>query len=264
MHIGASLQQLIDSLIDAPKTGIPEASILYWVDLSPNVNKVKGYAYTFIVCYRGAAGPLLTVFSKGFTARFCSYLETVCCLGEQMVHRSPTGRLCRAARSSLSGDPICQVLLELAHLGLGLAETAITTGDGHLPEFSPLLILAWADVVVINVGTTLGIAGRLLYIERSTTIGQTRVAGAGTRASRYSAPMFTMIESGTIFTTSTVVLLVLYAVSSPLLQTVVNIATQLAASHSLLRHCRWLTWRKIGHHPSPHYRACRIRTHARL
>ena len=49
MHIGASLQQLIDSLIDAPKTGIPDASILYWVDLSPTVNKVKGYAYTLIV-----------------------------------------------------------------------------------------------------------------------------------------------------------------------------------------------------------------------
>lgn len=113
---------------------------------------------------------------------------------------------------------------------MGLSETAITTGSGHLPQFSPLLILAWVIVVTINVGTTLGIAGRLLYIERSMSFSQTWTSNAGPSTSRYSAPIFTMVESGAIFTTSTIVLLVLYAVSSPLLQTAVNIATQLAVS----------------------------------
>lgn len=125
-----------------------------------------------------------------------------------------------------------KLLLEALHLGVGLSETAITTGTGHLPQFSALLILAWVIVVTINVGTTLGIAGRLLYIERSMSFGQTWTSNAGPSSSRYSAPIFTMIESGAIFTTSTVVLLVLYAVGSPLLQTAVNIATQLAVSSS--------------------------------
>ena len=121
-----------------------------------------------------------------------------------------------------------KLLLELLHLGVGLAETAITTNSGSLPQYSALYILAWIIVVTINVVTTIGIAGRLLWLERSMSFTQTWTSGAGLSSSRYLAPIFTMIESGAIFTSSTIVLVVFYATGSPLLQTTVNIATQLA------------------------------------
>ena len=49
IYIAASFQQLIEAFIEAPKTGIPSASLLYWLSYTTMLQRMKGYTYVFIV-----------------------------------------------------------------------------------------------------------------------------------------------------------------------------------------------------------------------
>lgn len=49
MSIGASLAQLIESLITIGDMNIPDASILYWLDLQTNAADIKAVSYDVAV-----------------------------------------------------------------------------------------------------------------------------------------------------------------------------------------------------------------------
>ena len=84
MSSGASLQQLIISLFDAPKTGNADASINYWADLSQPVNGLKAYAYTLIVRpidFTCIYELLFMFMRKECHTEFYSYMEVIRRLG---------------------------------------------------------------------------------------------------------------------------------------------------------------------------------------
>ncbi|KAF8824659.1 hypothetical protein HHX47_DHR8000266, partial [Lentinula edodes] len=127
-------------------------------------------------------------------------------------------------------------VLEIVHSGLALYGTIITvkSTNGVLESGAtrPVFITTWGLVLVINISTTMTIAGRLLYMGRHSpdSLSWTSNQSGSAQKNKYLGPVFTIIESGAIFTASNIVLVALYIVTSPKLQTAVNVATQLAAT----------------------------------
>ncbi|KAJ7680666.1 hypothetical protein DFH06DRAFT_1120287 [Mycena polygramma] len=198
MHIGASLRQLIEAFINLPKLNIPEASILYWINLSAPPNRIKAMCYVI-----------------------ADIVQDVVLIW----------RLYMVYGNSLT-IVLLPSLLELAHVGVGLYGDVITMSTGSLTETPALkgtAIAAWALVLAVNVGTTCAIAGRLFYMGRKGPMSLSWSAGGGTSKNRYLSSIYTLIECGAIFTLSNVVLVAMYAQGDAKLQTAVNVTTQLAA-----------------------------------
>ncbi|KAJ7169081.1 hypothetical protein C8R43DRAFT_824068, partial [Mycena crocata] len=197
MHIGASLRQLIDAFIQVPKLGLPEATTLYWINLSLAPNRVKAFCYV---------------------------------IADIMQDVVLIWRLYMVYGNNLA-IALIPSILELAHVGVGLYGDIVTISTGSLTETRALkgtAIAAWTLVLAVNVGTTCAIAGRLFYMGRKGPTSLSWSTGSET-SNRYLSPIYTLIECGAIFTLSNVVLVAMYAQGDPKLQTAVNVTTQLAA-----------------------------------
>ncbi|KIJ46653.1 hypothetical protein M422DRAFT_66706 [Sphaerobolus stellatus SS14] len=198
MHIGASFRQLLDVFIAIPKLGIPMAQTLYWLNLDTPVNTIKSYCYLvadiiqdWVLIWR-----LYVIFQHNW-----------------IITAIPA-------------------VLEITHMAIGTFGVIHTQTSGALqdtPQIRATSITAWAVVMAVNVGTTCAIAVRLFYLGRRHPDTVSWSSG-GSASNKYLAPIFTIVESGAIFTASTIVLVALYAQNNPRLQTAVNVTTQLAAT----------------------------------
>ncbi|OCB89295.1 hypothetical protein A7U60_g3494 [Sanghuangporus baumii] len=125
--------------------------------------------------------------------------------------------------------------LSLFGVSLGLYETKVTTSGSGIQFDSNLPLAAYIIVILVNVGTTAGIVLRLWYMgRRHINNFATSWSSISQTSNRYLAPIFTIVESGAIFTLSSIVLLAFFIRGDAKLQAGVNVATQLAATTPLL------------------------------
>ncbi|KAL5536501.1 hypothetical protein ACEPAF_323 [Sanghuangporus sanghuang] len=193
IHIGASVRQLLECFVDGPRSNIPGASILYWLDFVSTVERLKGYVYTFIDTTQD-----LVLIWRLYVVWDNKWLYA-----------------------------LLPFLLEVTHFG--------NTSANGIQFHSNLPLVAYILVIIINVGTTGGIAIRLWYMgQRHANNFTTSWSSVSQSSNRYLAPIFTIVESGAIFTLSSIVLLALFVRGDPKLEPAVNVATQLAATTPLL------------------------------
>jgi len=108
------------------------------------------------------------------------------------------------------------------------------TLDIYSPSVKDLGLSGWALDLVVNVFVTVVIAGRLWYMGSRVATISTRNTPLSSRQNVYLPPIFTIIESGALFATVTIVMLALYLSNNPFTLSAMNIATQLAALTPLL------------------------------
>ncbi|KII83809.1 hypothetical protein PLICRDRAFT_180151 [Plicaturopsis crispa FD-325 SS-3] len=159
---------------------------------------------------------------------------------------------------------IVPLLIEHAQISCAIVAAYMLSQPGALRTGHTVRnwsMAGWSLDLIINVGVTLAIAGRLWYMCRKvsyTASGSHTTAGsmhttagamhttpgsmyttAGpvhglTSPNRYLSTIFTVVESGALFTSATIVMVVLYLSGSIVALAWIDVATQLAATTPLL------------------------------
>jgi len=201
-HVAASLRQLLEAFIYIPAGAPADYSSLYWLDATTPMAVLKDVLYDITV-----------------------FLQDIVLIWRLYVVWNQDWRIC-----------VLPVVVELAHMSAAFGATYYATQptlDIYSPSVKDLGLSGWALDLVVNIFVTVVIAGRLWLMG-------SRVATISSRTSRssrqnvYLPPMFTIIESGALFATVTIVMLGLYLSNNPFTLSAMNIATQLAALTPLL------------------------------
>ncbi|KAI9573449.1 hypothetical protein HD554DRAFT_874696 [Boletus coccyginus] len=196
-HVGASLQQLLDAFVYAPPD-VPDYSTTYWLDNNTDTLTVlKNYLYVTLV--------------------FTQDLILIWRLYVVFVHDW-----------KVIVFPIISVA---ASIGVGYSVTAMSANPnvGQYGSVVPnLAISAWVLDITLNVSVTMAIAGRLWWM------GRMMASLTSTRSNRYAFSIYVVIESGAIFTGTSVVSLVFYVLNNPGVSIGVDITSQLATLTPLL------------------------------
>lgn len=111
--------------------------------------------------------------------------------------------------------------------GLGMYETYATTNDVQVGR--TLTLLPFIFVIFVNIGCTVGITFRLWYMgRRRSDMFAVSWSSVSHSSNRYLAPIFTIVESGAIFTVSSIVLLAMIVSYDARISAAVAVAVQLA------------------------------------
>ncbi|KAI9573415.1 hypothetical protein HD554DRAFT_868543 [Boletus coccyginus] len=196
VHVGASLQQLLDAFVYAP-ADVPDYSTTYWAidDAAPNV--VKNFAF------------LALSFTQDFIIIWRLYVVFLC-----------DWRVIVFPIILLAGS------IGTAYPGVGI--NARPDFDSHDPVVSGLFISAWVLGIAVNVSVTTAIAGRLWWMGRKTA----PLTPTGTN--RYALSIYATIESGAIFTSADVTSLALYMSNNPGFLATLGVTAQVATLAPLL------------------------------
>lgn len=124
-------------------------------------------------------------------------------------------------------------VLKLRHCILAAAYAAtIIISRPNVSLYDPVLkgfgLAGWALDLAVNVSVTAVISVRLWYMGMKVTTLTTGGAHATSSPNRFTVPIFTIIESGALFATVTIVMMIMYCRGSPLTLAAMDIATQLA------------------------------------
>ncbi|KAI9573368.1 hypothetical protein HD554DRAFT_862412 [Boletus coccyginus] len=199
VHVGASLQQLLDAFVDVP-ADIPDYSTIYWIYgsklgttlrvLKCNIYDALVFTQDFIIIWR-----LFVVFMYDWRVI------------------------------------VFPVILAAASIGTGYSATAIAARPGVGPYGSivpSLAISSWAFNITLNVSVTMAIAVRLWWM------GRTAASLTSTPTNRYALSIYVVVESGAIFSGANIIAFVLYASNNPYFSTGADVVSQLATLTPLL------------------------------
>ncbi|KAI9573361.1 hypothetical protein HD554DRAFT_861832 [Boletus coccyginus] len=195
VHVGASLQQLLEAFVYAP-ADVPDYSTIYWLYDDATLSVLKYNIYETLM------------FVQDFIIIWRLYVVFMC---DWRVIIFP-------------------VILEGASIGTAYSGTAITArpGFGYDPVVRGLIISAWVLDITLNVSVTMAIAGRLWWM------GRTAASMTPTRTNRYALSVYATIESGAIFTGASIISLALYISNSSGFLTALDVSSQVATLTPLL------------------------------
>ncbi|KAI9573383.1 hypothetical protein HD554DRAFT_2264339 [Boletus coccyginus] len=201
IHVGASLQQLLDAFVYVPPD-VPDYSTTYLLEIDITPNELRDYLYNTLVC--NACALVYQIHAEGnnggvrprFYSTYFMWFFLFKLLAETTV----------------------QMILEAAFTGVAYSATAIAI---H-PNVPGLAISAWVLNITLNVFVTMAIAGRLWWM------GRTTASLTSTQTNRFALSIYVVAESGAIFAGADIIALVLYALNSPGFLIGVDIASQLA------------------------------------
>ncbi|KAI9573421.1 hypothetical protein HD554DRAFT_2013329 [Boletus coccyginus] len=133
VHVGASLQQLLEAFVYLP-ADVPNYSTTYWLNDDATPNVVKNFTFLTLVCNTCALiWRLYVVFMYDWRV---------------IVF------------------PVANTPLGTAYPGMGI--NARPDVDAHNPVVTGLFISAWVLDIALNVSVTMAIAGRLWWMGRKT------------------------------------------------------------------------------------------------
>ncbi|EJF62598.1 hypothetical protein DICSQDRAFT_104042 [Dichomitus squalens LYAD-421 SS1] len=132
---------------------------------------------------------------------------------------------------------ILPLILELVRLAASIT-AMVRGGQPGVPIFDPLIhkmgIVDWTFDLALNIGVTLAIAARLWYMGRTVSDYVSSGTGVGSRGNKYNKVIFTIIESGGLFATATLVTVSLYLSGNIATVVAIDSITQLATITPLL------------------------------
>ncbi|KAI9457512.1 hypothetical protein HD554DRAFT_1774613 [Boletus coccyginus] len=196
VHVGASLQQLLDAFVYAPPD-VPDYSTIYWLDYSATPMVLKDNLYNTLV------------FTQDFILIWRLYVVFV--YDWRVI--------------------VFPIVLEAACIGVAYSGTAMVS-DPNVGLYGSVVtsdcLSAWVLDITLNVSITTAIAGRLWWMGRTTSSLTSR------RTNRYAFPIYVIVECGAIFTGANTICLLLYAWNNPGLSTGLGITSQLATLTPLL------------------------------
>ncbi|KAI9573454.1 hypothetical protein HD554DRAFT_873416 [Boletus coccyginus] len=196
VHVGASLQQLLEAFVYAP-VDVPDYSTTYWLDYTTTLSSLKDILYNTLV------------FTQDFILIWRLY---VVFMYDWRVLVFPI--ILEAASMGV----IYPAAVLIAHPSIGLYGSVVPA----------LVISAWVLNITLNVSVTMAIAGRLWWM------GRTIASLTSTRSNRYAFSIYVTVESGAIFTGANIILLLLYVSNNPGLLAGLNVTSQLATLTPLL------------------------------
>ena len=246
VHVGASLQQLLDAFVYAP-TDVPDYSTTYWLNLSVPPRPLKDVVFVTLVCnpfilsvqlrraQRNTEGrhPLLHpgkfgghdgVDTEIHTCHYEIWRLFVVFLYDWRVVIFPVGnqsssssafllRLCDRAYSRLVLRVCSPFNSCLTHsdtsLGPGYAAVSAFSNGLHNSRTTTLIIVAWALGCTLNLSITVTIVARLWRMNR------TIASLTATSSNRFGSTIHAIIESGAIATACSIAVLALFVSSSP-------------------------------------------------
>ncbi|KIJ57815.1 hypothetical protein HYDPIDRAFT_111550 [Hydnomerulius pinastri MD-312] len=197
VHVAASLQQLLEAFIYAPP--IPGYSSAYWLSQTASMAVLKAVLYDCL-----------------------GFLQDIVLIWRLYI---VWGR-----KWQIAALPI---IFELGHMSVAYAGTVLVTKPGvalYGSVFARLGLAGWAMDITLNVGVTFAIAARLWWMGRKVS----SLTSSNPTPNPYLSTMYTIIESGGLFASVTVVMLGLYLSGSPLAFTGLDISCQLAVLTPLL------------------------------
>ncbi|EMD35349.1 hypothetical protein CERSUDRAFT_116146 [Gelatoporia subvermispora B] len=203
VHVGASLQQLLEGFIYVPQPPPPLYATLYFLDQSRWPSFLKTLLYDTTV-----------------------WLQDLVLIWRLYVVWGRNWKIC-----------VVPLIVELGHMGVAYGGSILYDEPGQAANFplgTKLAIAGWSLDLTVNVSVTVAIAARLWYmgktLSRVSTTGSVQLQIQNT----YATPIFTIIESGAIFAGATLCLLVLYLTQGAIALAGLDIATQLAVLTPLL------------------------------
>ncbi|THH26437.1 hypothetical protein EUX98_g7751 [Antrodiella citrinella] len=132
---------------------------------------------------------------------------------------------------------IVPLILEALRLGSSIT-AMVRGGEPGVPIFDPLIhnmgLVDWITDLVLNVGVTCCIAGRLWWMGRKVAGVTVSGNGSGGSENRYTRIIFTIIESGSLFAVATLVTVSLYLRGNVATVVAIDSITQLATITPLL------------------------------
>ncbi|KAG6374604.1 hypothetical protein JVT61DRAFT_3964 [Boletus reticuloceps] len=167
VHIGASLQQLLEAFIYAP-VDVPDYTTLYWFDFAATPRLLKDIVYVTLVLAQDIIliWRLYAVFAHDWKVIILPIILLAGCIGSAYA-----------------------------------ASIVSTSSNRGLPVSNYLLVSAWAFGFTTNVAVTLAIAGRLWWM------GRKFASLTGTRTNRFASSIYLVVESGAISAVSVVLAL---------------------------------------------------------
>ncbi|KAI9573477.1 hypothetical protein HD554DRAFT_2310684 [Boletus coccyginus] len=215
IHVGASLQQLLDAFVYVP-ADVPGYSTTYWLDPTLTVRSLKDDLYDALV------------FVQDFIIIWRLY---VVFMYDWRVIVLPVGNWLSTSSVLKLFTGIAQVILEAASIGVAYSATAILAAHPDISQYGSLpglAISAWVLDITLNVSVTVAIAGRLWWM------GRTMASLTSTQTNRFALSIYVVIESGAIFAGADITALVLYASNNPGFSIGADIASQVATLTPLL------------------------------
>ncbi|KAN0088915.1 hypothetical protein V8E55_005972 [Tylopilus felleus] len=197
IHVGASLQQLLDAFVYAPED-VPDYSTTYSLNYTtvPRVLKAIVYATSVFVEYFILTWRLYVVFMFDWRILVFPILLTV----------GGTVGFAFSAASAFSNDGL-----------YGSIDTSLK-----------FVIPAWVFGCLQNLSVTAAIVARLWWMDR------TMASLTGTSANRFASSIHIVVESGAIAVTYSIVLLALFASMSPAWPSSLDVVAQLVVLTPLL------------------------------
>ncbi|KAF9817423.1 hypothetical protein IEO21_03477 [Rhodonia placenta] len=202
VHIGASLQQLLEAFIYIPAGAPADYTTLYWLNFRNPMLILKSILYTTTV-----------------------WVQDIVLIWRLYIVWDHNWKIC-----------VLPLLLDLAHIGTAYADVSYTSKP-NINFFSGAIrsvtLFGWAADLVINISVTTLIASRLWYMGMRVRSVQSRT-GQSRIENQYLPAIFTIIESGALFAAVTIFMLSIYVSGNPFNLAAVDISTQLAALTPLL------------------------------
>ncbi|KAI9573380.1 hypothetical protein HD554DRAFT_863024 [Boletus coccyginus] len=194
IHVGASLQQLLDAFVYTPRD-VPDYSVTCWLDFDTTPGALKNNLYDTLV------------FVQDFIIIWRLY---VVFLYDWRVVVFP-------------------IILVAASMGVCYAASPMVSDVGPRGSVVPSLIMS-AGVLdaTLNVSVTMAIAVRLWWR------GRTTASLTSTRTNRFAFSIYVAVESGVIFAGANMIALVLYALNNPAWSAGFTVASQVATLTPLL------------------------------
>lgn len=203
IHVSASLRQLLEAFVDVPEDAPPLYSSLYFVNEAAPMAILKHVIYDTTV-----------------------WLQDIVLIWRLYVVWERSWKIC-----------FIPFVVDLAHMAAAYAATIIISRP-NVSLYDPVLkgfgLAGWALDLAVNVSVTAVISVRLWYMGMKVTTLTTGGAHATSSPNRFTVPIFTIIESGALFATVTIVMMIMYCRGSPLTLAAMDIATQLAVTTPLL------------------------------
>lgn len=202
VHIGASLQQLLEAFIYIPANAPADYTTLYWLDFQ---------------------NPMLIL--KSILWITTAWVQELTLIWRLYIVWDHNWKIC-----------VLPLLLDLSHIGAAYGEVSYTSRpniDFFSGDIRRLSLFSWLAGLIINISVTTLIASRLWYMGMRVraahlSSGQSRVEN------QYLPAIFTIIESSALFSAVTIFTLTIYLSGSPFNLAAIDIATQLATLTPLL------------------------------
>ncbi|KAF8532567.1 hypothetical protein JB92DRAFT_2841261 [Gautieria morchelliformis] len=190
LHISFGLRALIEGFIYAPAQNIPNASIIYFSKEWNRWDTTKNILYC------------INVMTQDIVLIWRLYVVW--------------GRNWKII--------VVPVIFELVHTGTGFI-TPVLFMNPNISIFNPTArmwaIIPWTMELAVNVVSTVLISLRLMWQDRK--MSQVNVERMG-----YTATLFTIVESGAVFTSLTVAIVGLYLSKNPSFIGAIDVSTQMA------------------------------------